>query len=89
MGATHLVQAIGSVGGRRSLEYRWRWLWRCGHVEMGPAVDICETRGDNIWVFYMSRMEGEQLGCIGVLNVADIGKPEGVDEITMLGLVSK
>lgn len=88
MGATHLMQAIGGVAGRWSLEYRRGWLWRCGHVEMRPAVNICETRGNNIRVFYMSRMEGEQLGCIGVFDVADIGEPEGMDEITVLRLVS-
>jgi len=57
MSATHLVQAVSGVGGRWSLERRWGWLWRCGHGEMRPAVDICETRGDNIRIFYMSRVE--------------------------------
>jgi hypothetical protein len=82
MGAIHLVQAIGGVCGRWSLEHRRGWLWRCGHSEMRPAVDICETRGDNIWVFYMSGVKREQFGCIRVLDVADVREPEGVDEIT-------
>jgi len=55
---------------------------------MRPAVDICETRGNNIGVFHVSWVEGKQLGCIRVLDVAEVGKAEGVDEVTTSGLVS-
>jgi hypothetical protein len=87
MGSTHLVQAVGSARGRWSLEHRRGGLRGRGHGEMGPAVDISETRGDDIRVFYMSWVEGEQLECIGVLDIAEVGEAEGVDEITALGLV--
>lgn len=30
----------------------------------------------------MSGVKGEQPGCIGILDGADIGEPEGVDDIT-------
>jgi hypothetical protein len=78
------VQTIRSVGGRWSFEDRQRWLWRRGHGEMGPAVDIGKTRGDDIRIFYVSWMEREQLGCIGVFDIAEISEPERVDEVTMV-----
>ena len=87
MSSTHLVEATGGVGGRWSLKRRRGWLWRRGHREMRPALDVCETRGDDIRIFYVSWVEGEQLGCMGILDVAEVSEPKGVDDISALGLV--
>jgi hypothetical protein len=75
MGSTHLVQTTGCIGGRWGLKGGRGWLWRCGHGEMRPAVDVCETRRNDIGIFYVSWMEGEQLECIGVLDVAEVREP--------------
>ena len=42
---------------------------------MRPTVDVCETGSDDIGIFYVPWMEGEQLERIGVLDVAEVREP--------------
>jgi hypothetical protein len=50
-----------------------------GELELGPALGVGEGGGDDVLVGGVGRVEGDDARAVGVVDVAQVGEPEGVD----------